>query len=259
MNYNPNKPIILGLAGKALTGKTSAAEAIVPKARIAESENSLLWDHIYFALPLYELASIRKMVSGTRSKVRQLYAIHDAVYNLFGGSPIGNVPEYEDMVSLVQKIYSIPIEPEGIKPRTFLQTVGDLCRAEQENCFVDWALGRAKMIHNEYIKSLNEDSTPLPFSVIISDVRMINEAKAIKDSENGILVCYTASEQVRRERMLKRDGAEMTSEQLNHISELQMDEVSKMADLVIDTDDKTVNQQAALTSEFVQSLVGVYA
>lgn len=259
IRYNPEKPIIVGLAGKALTGKTSAAEALVPKARIVNSENGMIWDHIYFALPLYELASVRKMVSGSRAMTRQMYGIHDTLYDLFGGSPISNVPAYEKMIQLVRDIYDLPIEPEGIKPRSFLQKAGDLCRAEYTDCFADWAIRKAKSIHFDYTRSLQEDVDPFPVTVIISDVRMINEAEAIKNQENGILVCYTASEEVRRERMMKRDGQLMTDEQLNHISELQMDEVCAMADLVMDTDDKTIETQAALTSEFVRSLVGVYA
>jgi len=258
-NFNPNKPIILGLAGKALTGKTSSAEAIVPKARIVQSDNEMVWDHIYFALPLYELASTRKMVSGSRASTRQLYAIHDTLYDLFGGSPIANVPVYEEMFSLVNRIHNLPIEPEGIKPRSFLQKVGDLCREQYLDCFADWAINKAKLLHQEYVRSLQEDVDPLPMTVIISDVRMVNEAEAIKANENGILVCYTASEEVRQERMMKRDGRLMTEEQANHTSELQMDDVCKMADLVMDTDDKTVESQAALTAEFVRSLVGVYA
>lgn len=257
--FNPNKPIILGLAGKALTGKTSSAEAIVPKARIVQSDTSMIWDHIYFALPLYELASIRKMVAGSRASTRQLYAIHDTLYDLFGGSPIGNVPLYEDMIKLVQGIYSLPIEPEGIKPRSFLQKAGDLCREQYIDCFADWAINKAKSLHLDYIRSLQEDMEPLPMTVIISDVRMLNEAHAIKNAENGLLVCYTASEEVRQERMMKRDGRLMTNEQLNHISELQMDDVCKMADLVIDTDDKTIESQSGITAEFVRSMVGIYA
>jgi dephospho-CoA kinase len=259
IKYNPEKPIVVGLAGKALTGKTSAAEAIVPKARIINSENGMVWDHIYFALPLYELASVRKMVSGSRAMTRQMYGIHDTLYDLFGGSPIANVPVYEEMVQLVRNVYDLPIEPEGIKPRSFLQKAGDLCRAQYIDCFADWAINKARSIHFEYVRSLQEDVEPLPMSVIISDVRMLNEAEAIKNHENGILVCYTASEEVRRDRMMQRDGMLMTDEQLNHISELQMDEVCSMADLVMDTDDKSIETQAALTSEFVRSSVGVYA
>jgi len=259
IKINPNKPIIVGLAGKALTGKTSSAEAIVPKARIVSSEDHMVWDHIYFALPIYELASIKKMVTGSRASTRQLYAIHDTLYDLFGGSPISNVPPYEDMIQLVNNIFNLPIEPEGVKPRSFLQKAGDLCRSNYENCFADWAIGKAKSLHLEYLKSLGEDSYPSPFSVIISDVRMINEAEAIKNNENGILICYTASEDVRKERMIKRDGKLMTNEQLNHVSELQMDRVCELADLVMDTDEKTVGSQAALTVEFVRSVVGIYA
>ena len=54
--YHKDYPIVIGLAGKAATGKTSVAEKIVPKAQINSVSNHIVWDHIFFALPLYELA-----------------------------------------------------------------------------------------------------------------------------------------------------------------------------------------------------------
>ena len=258
-NYNPKKPIIVGLSGKAVTGKTSVAEAIVPKASIVNESSGILWDHIFFALPLYELANIRNQIRGSRQQTRQLYAIHETLYDVFGGSPIGDIPSYEELFALVKSIHDLPIEPEGVKPRSFLQKAGDLCRSHKSDCFAQWGINKVKKIYSEYISSLNEDADPSPFGVIISDVRFINEAEAIRSQENSILVCYTASDEARNQRMMNRDGRLMTEEQMNHPSELQIDDIATISDLVMDTTDMSIEEQKGLTSEFVASMVGVYA
>lgn len=257
--YNPNKPIIVGLAGKAATGKTSVAEKIVPKAKVDSGSGGIVWDHIFFALPLYELAAIKKGVIGSRQKVRQLYGIHETLYDLFGNSPIGDVPDYEDMVSLVQGIQSLSIEPEGVKPRTFLQKAGDSCRSYDPDCFCKWAIRKANSLHVSYLRSLSEDVDPSPFSVIVSDVRYMNEAEAILSQENGIVVCYTASDDVRNQRLFNRDGRYMTDEQANHPSEMEIDQIAQIANAVINTDDLTVDDQTLFTLDYVSSLVGAYA
>jgi len=258
-DINPNKPIILGLSGKAVTGKTSVAESIVPKAAIETESSGISWDHIFFALPLYELANIRKQILGTRKRTRQLYAIHDVIYDIFGGSAIGNVPDYEDMINIVQQIYNMPIEPEGIKPRTFLQKAGDICRSHNELCFSEWAINKSKKLYNDYTQEKQELDLINPFCVIISDVRFLNEAEAIKNQENGVLITYTASEEVRQNRMIQRDGMLMSEDQMNHISEKQIDDIIPLSDLVMDTSDMSVETQKGLTVEFVSSIVGTYA
>ena len=42
-------PIVIGLAGKAATGKTSVAEKIVPRAEVSPVTNHVKWDHIFCA------------------------------------------------------------------------------------------------------------------------------------------------------------------------------------------------------------------
>ncbi len=256
--YDPNQPIILGLAGKAATGKTSVAEKIVPKAQINVSHSDIVWDHIFFALPLYEMASIRRTIQGIRQRDRQLYSIHSIIYDLFGGTPIGNVPDYEELISLVKDIYSLPLG-EDRKPRSFLQKTGDLCRSVDEDCFAKWAINKSKTLHRDYIRSVSEDDSVSPFCTIISDVRFTNEAEHILSQPNGIIVCYEASDSVRDERIFNRDGVFMTDEQKNHKSELQIDQIKDMASLVVNTDDISVQEQTAKTIDVVHSMVGLYA
>lgn len=260
IDYDPNFPIIVGFAGKALTGKTVTAERIAPKAKVLQDNDLIIYDHIYFALPLYELAAIRKMILGSRQRTRQLYAIHDTLYNLFGGSPIGNMPDYDTMVQLVNEIYELPIEPEHMKPRSFLQKAGDLCRAIDKDCFSRWAVTKSKSLHQQYLRGLNEDATAKPMAVIISDVRFINEANAIKSTPNGIVVCFTAADSVREERMMKRDGRLMTDEQKRHQSELEVDEIMlHHADYILATDNLTEEEQESQTVNIILNLVGAHA
>ena len=254
-NYNKNYPIVIGLAGKALTGKTSTADAIVPKARISDGNEEMNWDHIYFALPIYELASIKRNVTGSRSRDRQLYGIHDTLYEIYGKSPISNVPRYEDMFKIVNEIYNLPISSEGTKPRSFLQKAGDICRQHNANCFAEWAINKSKSLYLEYLRNFDFDDEVAPFSVIISDVRYVNEANAIKNSPNGVLICYEASESVREERMLKRDGILMTEEQKQHQSELEMDKVAELSDIIINTDNISIQEQADATKNFIKGMI----
>lgn len=251
-----NSPIILGISGLAGTGKTSVAESIVPKGRIVQNSD-LVWDHIFFALPLYELASIKTNVRGLREKERQLYEIHNVLYDLYGGSPIGDVPDYHDLISLVHKIYSLPIE-EDIKPRSFLQKAGDLCRELREDCFATWAIAKAKSLHKEYLRSTPEDDV-LPFIVIISDVRFINEASCIINQDNGVLVNFSASDEVRFNRLMNRDGYMMSEEQRKHKSENEMDSIQSLAHVIIDTDNMSIEGQTVATINFMKDRVMNYA
>ena len=102
-----------------------------------------------------------------------------------------------------------------------------------------------------------EQETPL--CIIVSDVRFENEAAMIAKQPNGIIVCYEASDDVRLERMMKRDGQLMTNEQMMHKSELQMDLVKNYASAIIDTDGLSIEDQSKETIKLIQSFTDVYA
>lgn len=250
-----NYPIVLGFAGKAGSGKTSVAEHIVPKGSVNISKFGINWDHIFFALPLYDLASSKKNIMGSNEKSRRLYAIHHTLYDLFGGSPIANVPLYDDLVEMTHLINAMPIEPEGQKPRTFLQKAGDICRDFDKDCFTKWAIRKSNSLYKNYIKSqiLEQESldydpeVSFKMSVIISDVRFENEAKAILDHPNGVLVCFDASEETLNDRIIKRDGRPMTEEQKSHKSEQYIDAIKNIATLVVNSDNMSVEEQAEYT------------
>jgi dephospho-CoA kinase len=246
-DFKKEQPIIIGLAGKAGSGKTSVAEHLVPKGSIDTSMYGIKWDHIFYALPLYELASIKRSIKGFNENNRQLYAIHDVLFDLYGGSPIGIMPGYEDLVERTKSIYNLNIEPEGIKPRSFLQKAGDICREEYGDCFAKWGVVKAVKLYQSYYKSLSEDEEENPFAVIISDVRFVNEAEKILNQPNGIVICFDAEQDTLNDRIMKRDGRLMSEEQKNHKSEQEMEMVKSIATHIIKTDNMTVEQQAQAT------------
>lgn len=247
-NFDENNPIIIGLSGKAGSGKTTVAESIVPKGAIESTTlYGIKWDHIFNALPLYELSTIRRSIRGINEKSRQLFAIHSTLFDIYGNSSIGNIPEYDDFVRRVHEIQSLPIEPEGIKPRSFLQKAGDICREGFDDCFAKWSVAKSNSLYRSYIKSLGEDTDPSPFAVLISDVRFFNEAEAILSQPNGVVVCFDASDETLNERLMKRDGQPMSEEHRQHKSEKQVDLVKEIASIVINTDGMNIEQQTMAT------------
>lgn len=256
-NYDPNYPIILGLAGKAATGKTSVAESIVPKAAFAATRQGMLWEHIFFAMPLYEFYSSKTKIEGLNSESRKLFSIHQTLYELYGSSPLGAMPHYDEFVSLTKKIATKPIDFDGSKPRSFLQEVGDMCRTYDANCFAKWGISKANKLFLDYKKTLSEDEEEIPYCVIISDVRFKNEAEAILSSPNGMLIVFDADPTVRQERILLRDGVMMTQEQMSHKSEKEIDLFSDHASAIIDSSSMTIEEQALATMKIVRERFSV--
>lgn len=255
--YDPRYPIILGLAGKAATGKTSVAESIVPKASFAASRQGMLWEHIFFAMPLYEFYSARTKIEGLNAESRKLFSIHQTLYELYGSSPLGSVPPYEDFVELTKKISSKPIDQYGYKPRSYLQEVGDMCRSYDSNCFAKWGITKANKLFQEYTRSLGEEEDELPYCVIISDVRFKNEADVILSSPNGMLIVYDADTSTRQQRILNRDGVIMTEEQMSHRSEKEIELFLDQASVIIDSSSMSIEEQATQTMKIVRERFSV--
>ena len=255
--YLKDHPIILGLAGKAGSGKTSAAEALCPKGSMQTTTSGVIWEHIFHALPLYELASIKKNIKGFNAESRKLYAIHEVLFEIYGKSALGNIPSYEDFVNKVKDIYNLSIEQEGIKPRTFLQKAGDICRDGYPECFCHWTVLKSMEMYRKNINNLikEDGDQDTPICVIVSDVRFMNEAQSILKQPNGIVITYEASDDTLRERIFKRDGVYMTDEQLNHNSEKEIDLVRGVSTFTINTDSLSIEDQAKQTLDLVKNFI----
>ncbi len=270
-HFNPAQPIYVGLGGVAGTGKTSTAKRIVPASSassygdVSPSNNELdallwehigsnpfpkiVWDHYWFAMPLYDMYNARVDIQGEDKKDRTLYAIHDVVNSLMSkGIP------YDDMVELVYDIYSFPLQSDlNEKPRTFLQLVGDLCRAQNPDCFANYikykVYDRYRTVMSEYSRA--DEDEPW-FISIVSDLRMPNEAEMLKSRTNNILIKFICEDKVRAERIEDRDGKPMDASQQQHKSETSLALIpDEMYDLILDTTDMTLKEQATAVYTYI--------
>lgn len=252
--FNTDYPIILGLAGQAGSGKTSTADAIAPLARVNDDTELIVWNHISFALPLYQMVAARRKIEGEQRLDRIKYQLHATLLEVFGENPIFGAPPYPELVDLVTELASLPVSAEGTKPREFLQHAGDLCRGVDPDCFVASARRRALKLYREHrIGELQygNDHVTRPFGVVISDVRFPNEARMILDQPNGMLVRLDASPAVRQARIEARDGQSHAA-LLNHASETALATIPEdWFDYIVDTDTLSLADQVARMKTFV--------
>jgi len=257
IKYQSGHPIIIGLAGKAGSGKTSVAEYLVPKGCIQTTAGNIKWDHIFYALPLYEMASIKKNIKGEKEQSRKLFALHEVIYDIYGNSSLGNIPDYDRFIQLVHDINNLPIETEGVKPRAFLQKAGDMCRSFDVNCFTSWAINRAKKIYrntttnSENLIDVVNDNV---VAILISDVRYLIEANSILQQPNGFVVYFDAAQETLNKRLIKRDGKLMATDEMIHSSERQVEQIKDVASAIIDTNNLDLDQQILQTVQIINKI-----
>ena len=251
---NPDYPVVVGFCGRAGTGKTSVGRAIAPQASLSVPVTlndkplyEIVYDHLFLAMPLYELQHIRQGIEGEHRSDRILFETHRALGEILGTNPLfGNTPPYDEFVELVRTISNLPIKAEG-KDRAFLQNVGSLCRSYDPDAFVNWV---RRKIYESYarVRSETEDNE---YICIVSDVRMPNEAAFIAREPNGLLIEFTASEETRDARLYERDGALMTPEQKAHESERVEDIDPSLIDITINTDDMSLEDHIKTVKQII--------
>lgn len=248
--YDSDYPIIVGLSGLAGSGKTSTASTIITS---VPAQSTISWEHLYHAMPLYEFAAIKTKTIGQDVESRQLHVIHDMLRDLFRSTV-----SYEDMVELAYDIYAMPIDKEG-KPRDFLQALGSLLRSYDVDVFSNWVLNRSNQLFRQWRSITDEEDRDNPFIVLVSDLRMLNEIKNIKNTPNGIVIRFAASEEVRSDRLYSRDSKLLTPEQQAHETEMesQTEEFLSYVDLEINTDNMTLEDQALKTVEHIYQHIGL--
>jgi len=263
MTFNSDtNPIVIGLCGKAGTGKTSVANLVVPSRTVKyDKDNRIIWDHSFFAMPLYEMASIRRITKGEKQQDRILFQLHEVLSDVFGGSPLYGAPPYDEFIELVKEIADLPIPMDDeIKPRDFLQKAGKICRSKNEACFAQWTRRKTYQRCSSLLNNQEEEDSYDKYACIISDVRYKNEAEIIKSFPNGILIRFDASTDVRLDRLYKRDGYRMSDSQLNHESEQVELIPDELLNAVIDTDKMSLEQQSEETIKIIQKEINkVYA
>lgn len=260
MKYlSTDHPVYIGFTGEAGSGKTSTAKQIVPSIRNSlygdlgkpknHDEIDIYWDHFWLSAPLYEIHAVRTQIVGEDVKDRTLYALHriaDAVM-------MDSIP-YDDLIELVYDTYSFPfLDPEGMKPRSFLQQVGDLYLGLNPDCFANHIKHKIfkawQSITLEYERM--DLHHPL-YLAIISDVRKPNEAKMIKDRTQHCLIKFVADEDTRRERLYDRDGTVLTASQSAHPTETSIAKIpEEWYDAIVDTTKLTLEEQVETVKEIV--------
>lgn len=269
-------PVVLGFAGGYATGKTSTANALAPKGRIIQPgqrhEMNIFWDHFYFAMPLYRMASAARDMEGPLSLDRLRYEVHKTIIEAFNDSPLYGAPGYEELIKMVEEIVSIPV-PEDTKPREFLQRVGtDICRAYDYDIWVKWM--RREIMQKFYAfshenkqldpccdhncRNPSMDVVPPRYGVVLSDCRFVNEIELVKSFDDHVLIKFTADEQKVVELDEKRGNRTMTPEQSQHQSELALTSVPDSDyDAVIDISNLDLKEQVEATKQVVRSKLGV--
>lgn len=275
--YDPDFPIVLGLAGEAATGKTVTANGLAPAARVVKGdEEGIYWEHLYFAMPLYQMSNARQTIEGDRAFDRILYQIHNTLLEVWPG-PAAGAPPYDELIEMVFKIAEYPCPKEG-KPREFLQHVGtDICRDYDPDCWVAWmkqkvqrefaswrlenrpqfnySLDPEEIAPDEVIDRMEEEV--MKYGVVISDCRFPNEAEWIHNHPNGILVKLEATDEVLIERQLERDGAVMTESQKSHASELGVSQIPlEWFDHIMDTSEMSVKEQVYAVNQLAHEFIG---
>lgn len=261
--FDPNSPIVLGLAGAAATGKTSAANILAPQTKIQfmgqdNEVPSIVWSHLFFALPIYEMATARNNIEGAYARDRMRYSIHSTLVDLFGSSPLFGAPSYTELVGMVEEIATLPFPLDGSKPRSFLQRVGtEICRGWDENCFVKHM---SRKIGSEYYrleKEVEDLDNPPFIGVVVSDVRFPNEADFIANNRNGILIKLECDDDVRKARQEARDGFLMSEDHDSHASESSVDLIDpSLYTAVIDTTDLSIKEQVNQINRVVEQYTG---
>lgn len=251
MRFKEGHPIIIGLSGEAGTGKTVSANAIVPEGVVTRTD-LYWWDHKFFAMPLYEIANIVRGVSGHKAEERIKYEVHNVLFDLFGKSPLYGLPDYDVLYEIVYDIIHVPINLDrDIKPRSFLQKVGTICRSVDKDCFAKWM-----------IRSIKQDAAwaaenDRQYICYVSDIRMSNEAEVISKEPNGLVIRLAASAETRNDRLLNRDGFLMTAEQASHESEQVNDIPKEFITHTLDTNSLTVIEQAQTVVKTASELLGI--
>lgn len=259
---NQDNLFVVGFAGESSTGKTTTADVLIPRASVTTEQKDVVWTHLYFALPLYQMATARQDIEGYMARDRQLYEIHRVLLDAFGNNPLFGAPSYDEMVELTYRIQEYPIVEEG-KPRDFLQYVGtDLCRSYDEDCWVRWMRKKVDQEHRDFIiqrrlEGADEDDD-LMFGVVISDVRFPNEVEFIKSFKNNKLIRFTARPEVIKQRQLNRDGVVMNDDQNGHPTESLVAAMDKtIFDAIIDTSDIEIEEQVKQVRDLIQP-IGVH-
>lgn len=207
---------IIALSGKMGVGKDYIADKLIARLH----ENKLDVERLAFADPLRtELDDIVRMIKCydkpltiakkmqvSENEIRQLIKIFDT-------EPTFSRPDFS-------------LRNRPLRYRELMQYWGtDVRRKHDKNYWTQ------KMIN------IITDNAPFVDVFVVTDVRFYNELKALLEFDNTFTVRINADEKLREQRVTNRDDVTPTESELNHVSELAMndddDEIMNLFDLVV--------------------------
>lgn len=196
-----NRLIVVGLKGPSVSGKTTLARDLEAGLRReaekgGEGLGDVLWvNYLGFALPLYELLSLRLGLKGEHSVDRRLYGAHRIITSLLGSNPLFGAPAYDELIDLVKTICIDMSVDESFdsKNRKFLIDVAALLREYDNDCFLKNM--KTLILESYYAATKNsvdevDESIEWGFPyhlVIVHDIREVAQAKFLK---NTYKQCY---------------------------------------------------------------------
>ncbi len=242
MIYNSDNITVIGIKGRAGSGKTTLGKNLERKLQESfPGKDKLVPDHLYFALPLYELASVRKDIQGDKYRDRQMYAIHEIVVRLLGNSPLFGSPLYDELVDIVKTIQKTPVA--GEKPRSFLFEVARLLREQNDFCFVG-NMAETIRLRKKLFCGEDDADEVVHFVPIISDFRYELEGQWLTQFRNFRLIELDVPFDILAQRALgSGDPTNYTEVYETESQHYDWDNIE--ADFVIDgsqTEDEILNQ-----------------
>jgi cytidylate kinase len=274
--FNDSKPIILGIAGKAGTGKSTIGSYLAPMGRIASSfqqENEgfypIFWDHLSFAMPLYRISSIRTGIQGSNRDDRIKYEILDTVLDSFGKSPLFGAPPFQNLIQMVNQLATYPCPQDGSKPRAFLQYAGDVFREEDSHVLIKLMARKIRDINTRFRQDVDQvladhdeegtDEVLIPKvpGIVVTDVRTRDEAAFLLQQENIILIKLECDDATRFARLSERDGEGIeTLTTRNHETEQQLNTIpDDWFNVIIDTTEMDATEMVTVIHTLGQHFV----
>lgn len=259
------KVVIVGLAGKAGSGKTSVAEQFVPAhspSRHRSGNDIVVVDKLKLAAPLYEIYGTGEM-SGSEAKSRQEYAVFDVLREVFGGNPLYGAPPLSELSlrtnAVIERIMQIGLDNR----REILQWTAEYCRSFNNDCFVNLLVKKALLLAEQNAAVVNREVDPTSYeelivSIIIDDVRFNNEAARLKKvfGKDCFIAKLECEESERMDRIIERDGGAKMSLYRHHSEDIAIDE--EHIDTVLDTTTFDPEMVAAMVANEVNNSLRQY-
>lgn len=235
-NIDSNKALILGVSGKIGSGKDTVAPLIL---RNLNQTNTV---HDYFARPLKNEASAIIAIANNSETIEDAAILVESNLNVTKDEALRALSFIWDEAKA--KIITTGYDRTE-KTRGLLQYWGtEVRRSHDDNYWVKLTL--KSMFH-----ALAEGKT-----VFVTDARFPNEIDALADC-GAYTLRLKVSEAMQNERIVSRDGIEMSQNARNHISETALDSYEKNEQfyVIVDTDSIDAEQVALIVSNKIKETI----